>query len=791
MGRQEEKEKKIQKKPCGSKAGKLFAENVCGPKGSISLFSALTFFLVLALLFGLLECSRVYGLYANAYAKSELGVISAYSNYAAELAEEFGILLFWEDGGTIEDTLLSCVQKQTSDESNLILSLSSPSVEVSKKIYLTEEGGISFLKQVAELVPYRVTGEALNDILALGDIQSQMAVINDFTQMVEDAQGNFTEIGEALETAENGVKSIRSMKSVLEDSLESVKDAAQALENLVTEDSGAFQELLELWEGEDSENGTQAADEARTESVTEDENRTASAKASEDRTASVNAEEKDGEKIEALYAELEEAWDSVRTPCETARETLLQLVKSVQTTIDSALGAMETFESLQKTATQALEGMEELLDNYKELIPSAMYSELLSQVETMQETFTVTEKDTYGRTDLKNALTRAKSLAASLVTDIEACELPEFSEVAETIRGKSWEEAEQYLKSLAGQAGTDLKDAVLEFTESISDITYNSAETGTTETETEGLSAGLLETIVNLANDGIFSLVLEDAGSVSTLTTSLGTLPSMTSKTSGTDQRTFLKSTWNRMLMAAYSKLYFGSYTDPATDSLIAYEMEYVLGGSASDRTNLSTVMGEIFLIREGMNYAYLLTDSAKMQEAGAVALAIATAAGLPILKIPIQLLLLAAWAAAESVCDLQQLYRGESVSLAKTSANWNLSLENLAGVADGSIKAGSSQSTETSDSGFLSFDYETYLLILLLLQDGETQTWRMMDVIQMRMQKSVRSDFCIKDCVVYTEGTISYCSTALFSDTWVLKQLLSVPTDYTIETSFSYGYVE
>ncbi|MCD8120031.1 MAG: DUF5702 domain-containing protein [Lachnospiraceae bacterium] len=765
MGKQAEK---TRKKQCHSGTEALPAKDKCMPEGSISLFSALTFFLILALLFGLLESSRVYGLYANAWGKSELGVVSAYSNYAAEMAEEFGILLFWEDGGTLEDTLISCLQKQISDEDNLILSLSSPSVDVSKKIYLTEEGGIYFLKQVTELVPYRVTGEAISDILTLGDIQSQMSVINDFTQMVENAQENFTDIGEALESLETCVSSIRSMKSVVENALDSVKSAASAVESLISSDGDLFRELLELWEEKEEAEKTGSGSDG-----------------SEEESDSLD------ERIEALYAEAEEAWNRVRSPYETAREELLQLVKSVQTSIDSALEAMETFESLQETAAEALESMEELLDTYKDLIPSAMYSELLTQVRNMQETFTITETDTYGRTALKNALTKAEELAASLVTEIRACEMPEFTEAAETVRGKTWDEAKQYLKELAGQAGSSLKDAVLEFTESLSEAVYNSADTESADSETEGLSAGILETILNLANDGIYALVLEDASSVSTLTASLSELPSMTSKTTGSDQRTFLKSTWNRALMAAYCRLYFGSYENPSSDSLISYEMEYILGGSASDRTNLSTVMGEIFLIREGLNYAYLLTDSAKMQEAGAVALAIATAAGLPVLKIPIQMLLLAAWAAAESVCDLQQLYRGESVPLVKTSANWNLSLENLADVAGGTVQAGASKSTETSESGYLSFDYETYLMILLLLQDGQTQTWRMMDVMQMRMQKSVRSDFRIKDCVVSTEGTVSWRSAALFSDTWVLKQLLSVPSDYTIETAFSYGYVE
>lgn len=69
--------------------------------------------------------------------------------------------------------------------------------------------------------------------------------------------------------------------------------------------------------------------------------------------------------------------------------------------------------------------------------------------------------------------------------------------------------------------------------------------------------------------------------------------------------------------------------------------MEYILGGKNSDIENLKYVVHRLLLIREVSNVTYLFSDGAKMAEAAAMAFAVATAAGVPVLIEPIKISLL------------------------------------------------------------------------------------------------------------------------------------------------------
>lgn len=68
----------------------------------------------------------------------------------------------------------------------------------------------------------------------------------------------------------------------------------------------------------------------------------------------------------------------------------------------------------------------------------------------------------------------------------------------------------------------------------------------------------------------------------------------------------------------------FASYTDylkedktleTQTQKQLDYMLEYILYGKTSDEENLQQGMTELSLMREGVNMAYLLTDSEKRQK--------------------------------------------------------------------------------------------------------------------------------------------------------------------------------
>lgn len=175
----------------------------------------------------------------------------------------------------------------------------------------------------------------------------------------------------------------------------------------------------------------------------------------------------------------------------------------------------------------------------------------------------------------------------------------------------------------------------------------------------------------------------------------------------------------------------------------LSYQLEYILGGKNSDIENLKYVVHRLLLIREVSNVTYLFSDGTKMAEAAAMASAVATAAGVPVLIEPIKISLLFAWAYAEAVYDVRTLLAGGGVSLLKTAQNWHYSLEGMLQYeGDTSVK-----DTQEKKPGELS--YQEYLRLFLAAEGEEKKVLRMMDVVEMHLQTEDAS-FYLADCVDY-----------------------------------------
>ena len=177
-------------------------------------------------------------------------------------------------------------------------------------------------------------------------------------------------------------------------------------------------------------------------------------------------------------------------------------------------------------------------------------------------------------------------------------------------------------------------------------------------------------------------------------------------------------------------------------DLSLSYEIEYILSGKESDEKNLESIVQKIFLIRLGINYLYLLTDTGKQAEAAALALTISTLLSIPWAEEAVKQLILIAWAAGESIIDLRTILSGGRVALVKTAENWQLSLSGLMTLGT------DSDSLEGADSKE-GFSYEDYLRVLLFLQDSGESAIRCLDRIEQNLIYECdlaffRLDFCI-----------------------------------------------
>jgi hypothetical protein len=233
-----------------------------------------------------------------------------------------------------------------------------------------------------------------------------------------------------------------------------------------------------------------------------------------------------------------------------------------------------------------------------------------------------------------------------------------------------------------------------------------------------------------LKRSSVLNLVLSDPQAVSGKKVDLSGAPSVRTCLAGSGARgIYPAGVANDAFFLSYLMEYFSNAVDYLADdkeagSWLDYQLEYVIAGKDSDMENLESVCERLLLIREGMNYAYLLTDSAKKAECEALAAALVGATMIPGLVEALKQVLLLSWAFAESVQDVNRLLSGKRVVFQKSRDTWRLSLEAALNLGEHLTESG-----EEEDSGGLS--YREYLGILLAVTARETKTMRSLDAIE------------------------------------------------------------
>ncbi len=304
--------------------------------------------------------------------------------------------------------------------------------------------------------------------------------------------------------------------------------------------------------------------------------------------------------------------------------------------------------------------------------------------------------------------------------------------------------------------------------------TTESSETSGSEnperTKALGLISGAMQTIKSLAQDGFLAFVVEDISSLST-ESAVGEDPPSALSDSEKSRRvcSLPESSWeDTVLFNEYIIQTLDSYT---SEFSYGCQIEYILAGKETDKENLAEVATMLFWVREGLNLAYLLTDAAKVAKANELATVIVGWTTVAPLVSGMAMLILTIWAMGESMADVRELLAGGKVPLMKTSADWQLGLEDLATL-------GRNCSLVERDKGL---SYGDYLRLLLYTTDSSVTAYRTMDVIQTKIQKQ-ESAFRMANCVYGAKVSMTISAQSLFP--WLPGNV-----DYSLTQSSSYAY--
>ncbi len=181
-----------------------------------------------------------------------------------------------------------------------------------------------------------------------------------------------------------------------------------------------------------------------------------------------------------------------------------------------------------------------------------------------------------------------------------------------------------------------------------------------------------------------------------------------------------------------------GSYRKVRDDTVLQYEIEYILFGEESDEKNLEKMAESILPLRLAANYLYLFTNAGKQSEAELVALALCVLLLSPEIFDAMKIAILLAWGYIESIQDLKALFAGNRVVLTKSDATWKT---DVWGILTPDLATG----TDGSGSGF---SYEDYLRVFLYLENGDSKNYRLLDLMELNTKKATgcegfKIDYC------------------------------------------------
>ena len=128
----------------------------------------------------------------------------------------------------------------------------------------------------------------------------------------------------------------------------------------------------------------------------------------------------------------------------------------------------------------------------------------------------------------------------------------------------------------------------------------------------------------------------------------------------------------------------------------------------------------------------------------------VAIVTGLPFLEPVAKGVLISAWSMAEAVNDMKILLSGGKVALTKSKGGWRTSIDNI---TNGSKK---------EDSKGLS--YKEYCQILIAVQNTGDSLYRIMDLIQINIQKRYNSEFLMSKSLTGFKLKATYETAPLFT---------------------------
>ena len=655
--------------------------------GVITIYLALSLILTSALIFTLTESARVSSLNARLQSITFMACDSLFSEFAQPVFDRYGVMLLWsseEDflekfGGFCEENLV------TSDPGGLIYSdiyrASFSSASMQDKISPMDKNGEVFAEQVYEYMRIFLAEDAAARILDNVSIFDQGDKVNDFMDKIESFRDAFTKVEDSVSTIRDRIDSV---KSIAQDPIKFLDEAAESINSYKEGDSGAPA--------------------------------------------------------------------SFRSALSRLKKAKTQLQEGLSD-ITEATGRYYEYTEEAKSAISELEGE---LEVDKEDFSEEVYEVVSEQVEDIRQKSADTDFDYYLAGSNLETTSYYEDKLGSLDSLLEATSDP-----------LNVENADSY------------QDLIGRYKSIFSDFNLDALGVNLDKDEVEKEDDSFLDTISSIVGDGLLGFI---AGEVSEKTVDKSGFPSGEGISDDSSEgSSLLSATADKALFGEYILQHFANCVTDKEGTALDYETEYIIAGQDSDRANLSAVTADIVLLRTGCNLISILKSSAKKAETYALATSLVGFTGMPVVIKVFQILVMAAWALGESIADVKALIEGHKIKTIKDDTDWYLSLSGIKNFGSDKLAPSGSET---------GLSYESYLRLLLLMQNRHKQYLRTMDIIQANMCLSENEDFRISECMTGVTIQAEYSAAQFFiTFPFVSSVAGSADGEYSYSLTQDYSY--
>lgn len=689
--------------------------------GSVTVFAALSFMVIVSVLSALIESARTVGARTMVAMAADMAMDRLFGGYEKELLEKYGVLLFdGADGGDRIDTTYLKSELKTAIKHSLgtdmeimpvkghdFYGISVDDVSIDQIIAAPDAYGLIWRKMINDYALSDCSMELLEDIMGIEDIQRENEVIGQAVEYLDKCNELSSQIySEYLSLIEH---------------LDGVKTQKQGINfnNIKLRNNY----VKRLWLKGNNKEG----DEITAESLSID-NNIVFDMVSEDlfdiqaftdifmnkyyEVLSGKSADYDG--IKGLGDILKSYIEGLCNELTVCIQIVDRITSGEAAYMDSIAAAVEYIDSIDCISVEGIEGL-------------------------MQELKMVKDK----QQDIENRIGDAGAVREILKANLEIVS-----------------NAAGYCVSLdfIGSLGFDYMEALNAYTSYGKLVqALEGYRTDGMYLDYEGLSCresdtSILGCIYDYAALGIVKMVLPKGMEISDK--SIGNLELADMYGERGDRSLYIDdlavSMLNEGLFNLYISYYFESVVDNDGQGLLDYELEYILCGKSSDKENLTAALGYIAGIRLGSNLAAIYTDTVRKQEAYNIALAALGFTGImPLIKV-LEYIILAAWAVGETVVDLKLLLRGDNVPLIKKREDWKLDLQQL-------IAGELTDNSDGEEMNMNGLNYNQYLSCALLLTDSQEKAYRTMAVVEMYMISMGVDNFRLENYIYGLDITVTY----------------------------------